>query len=121
MQVLINLLKNAAEALGPLGGTITITTAYRHGLRMVTDQGGGRRSLPIEVCVIDDGPGPPQGIAEHLFDPFITSKPTGRGLGLALVQKLVVDQGGMVEYAREGRPERTVFRLLLQRAERQQR
>ena len=116
VQILINLIKNAAEALGVHGGTITLTTAYRHGMRMVTDQDGGRRLLPIEVCVIDDGPGAPQAIAEHLFDPFVTSKPTGRGLGLALVQKLVVDQGGMVEYAREGRPERTVFRLLLPRA-----
>ena len=118
VQVLINLIKNAAEALGPLGGTITLTTAYRHGMRMVTDRGDSRRSLPIEVCVIDDGPGARPDIAEHLFDPFVTSKPTGRGLGLALVQKLVVDQGGMVEYAREGRPERTVFRLMLPRAER---
>ncbi|MDO6413106.1 ATP-binding protein [Sphingomonas sp. BIUV-7] len=118
VQILINLIKNAAEALGPLGGTITLTTAYRHGIRMLTDHGYGRRELPIEVCVVDDGPGPPADIAEHLFDPFVTSKPTGRGLGLALVQKLIVDQGGMVEYAREGRPERTVFRLLLPRAER---
>lgn len=118
VQVLINLIKNAAEALGPLGGTITLTTAYRHGIRMLTDRGLGRRALPIEVCVIDDGPGPPHDIAEHLFDPFVTSKPTGRGLGLALVQKLIVDQGGMVEYAREGRPERTVFRLMLPLAER---
>lgn len=118
VQVLINLIKNAAEALGPLGGTITLTTAYRHGIRMLTDHGYGRRALPIEVCVIDDGPGPPHDIAEHLFDPFVTSKPTGRGLGLALVQKLIVDLGGMVEYAREGRPEQTVFRLMLPVAER---
>ncbi len=118
VQILINLIKNASEALGPLGGTITLTTAYRHGIRMLTDHGYGRRALPIEVCVMDDGPGPPHDIAEHLFDPFVTSKPTGRGLGLALVQKLIVDQGGMVEYAREGRPERTVFRLMLPMAER---
>jgi two-component system nitrogen regulation sensor histidine kinase GlnL len=118
VQILINLIKNASEALGPLGGTIALTTAYRHGIRMLTDDGYGRRALPIEVCVVDDGPGPPHDIAEHLFDPFVTSKPTGRGLGLALVQKLIVDQGGMVEYAREGRPERTVFRLMLPRAER---
>ena len=118
VQVLINLIKNAGEALGPLGGTVTLTTAYRHGMRMLTGQGDERRSLPIEVCVIDDGPGARHDLAAHLFDPFVTSKPTGRGLGLALVQKLVVDQGGMVEYAREGRPEHTVFRLLLPRAER---
>ena len=117
VQVLINLLKNAAEALGPLGGTIAITSAYRHGMHMRNEKNDERRSLPIEVCVIDDGPGAPHDLAEHLFDPFVTSKPTGRGLGLALVQKLVGDQGGMVEYAREGRPERTVFRILLARVE----
>jgi two-component system, NtrC family, nitrogen regulation sensor histidine kinase GlnL len=119
VQVVINLLKNAAEALGGAGGTVTLTTAYRHGMRMVTAGGDGRRQLPIEVCVIDDGPGAPAEIAEHLFDPFVSSKKDGRGLGLALVEKLVADQGGMVEYAREGNPERTVFRLLLPRAGRQ--
>lgn len=116
VQVIINLLKNAAEALGDEGGTVTLTTAYRHGMRMVTEGGDGRRQLPIEVCIIDDGPGAPPEIAEHLFDPFVSSKRDGRGLGLALVEKLVADQGGMVEYAREGQPERTVFRLLLPRA-----
>ena len=60
----------------------------------------------------------PPEIAEHLFDPFVSSKRDGRGLGLALVEKLVADQGGLVEYAREGHPERTVFRLLLPRAPR---
>jgi len=118
VQVVINLLKNAAEALGEQGGSVTLTTAYRHGMRMVTGNGDGRRQLPIEVCVIDDGPGAPPEIAEHLFDPFVSSKRDGRGLGLALVEKLVADQGGMVEYAREGQPERTVFRLLLPRATR---
>jgi two-component system nitrogen regulation sensor histidine kinase GlnL len=118
VQVVINLLKNAAEALGEKGGSVTMTTAYRHGLRMVTDGGDGRRQLPIEVCVIDDGPGAPPELAEHLFDPFVSSKRDGRGLGLALVEKLVADQGGIVEYAREGQPERTVFRLMLPRAPR---
>ena len=118
VQVLINLIKNAAEALGPFGGEITLTSAYRHGVGTVTERGGQRRSLPIEVCVIDDGPGVRSDIAEHLFDPFISTKPTGRGLGLALVHKLIADQGGIVEYAREGRPERTVFRILLPRAPR---
>ncbi len=102
VQVLINLLKNAAEAMGERGGTVTLTTAYRHGVRVMTGSGEGRRSLPIEVCVIDDGPGAPAELAEHLFDPFVSSKRAGRGLGLALVEKLVADQGGMVEYARRG-------------------
>jgi two-component system nitrogen regulation sensor histidine kinase GlnL len=68
------------------------------------------------VCVIDDGPGAPPEIQDHLFDPFVTSKRSGGGLGLALVDKLISDQGGIVEYAREGTPPRTIFRLLLPRA-----
>jgi two-component system nitrogen regulation sensor histidine kinase GlnL len=119
VQVLINLLKNAAEAMcdGPNGtGTITLTTAYRHGVSLLTQKGDRRQSLEIEVCVIDEGPGAPPEIEEHLFDPFVSSKRSGRGLGLALVDKLIADQGGIVEYAREGEPARTVFRLLLPRA-----
>ena len=118
IQVLINLLKNAAEAIANIGqgGAITLTTAYRHGVSVATQRGDARVPLPIEVCVIDDGPGPPEGIAEHLFDPFVTSKKAGGGLGLTLVEKLIRDQGGIVEYAREGDPPRTVFRLLLPRA-----
>lgn len=120
IQVLINLLKNAAEAIDEHGGTmITLTTAYRHGVSTVRRGGEQRLSLPIEICVIDDGPGAPPGIAEHLFDPFVTTKKSGSGLGLALVDKVVADQGGIVEYAREGDPARTVFRLLLPRAGKQ--
>lgn len=121
VQVLINLLKNAAEAMrdGPDGtgaGTITLTTAYRHGMSLLSQKGDRRQSLEIEVCVIDEGPGAPVEIEEHLFDPFVSSKRSGRGLGLALVDKLIADQGGIVEYAREGKPAKTVFRLLLPRA-----
>ena len=75
-----------------------------------------RLPLPIEVCVIDNGPGAPDEIADHLFDPFVSGKPEGQGLGLALVDKLVRDMGGVVQYAREGEPEMTVFRILLARA-----
>ena len=115
VQVLLNLLKNAAEAAGP-AGTITLRTAYRQGFAISPLGGGERLALPIELSVIDNGPGAPAAIADHLFDPFVTSKPSGSGLGLALVDKLVSEMGGIVEYAREGVPERTVFRILLPRA-----
>jgi two-component system, NtrC family, nitrogen regulation sensor histidine kinase GlnL len=113
VQVLLNLFKNAAEAVrSGERGTVLLTTRYRHGVSVAV--GEGRRALPIELCVIDDGPGPSDEIAEHLFEPFVTSKASGRGLGLALVDKLVRDNGGIVQFAREG--ERTVFRILLPRA-----
>lgn len=116
IQILINLIKNAAEAAGP-GGVITLSTAYRHGVAVSVDSGARRLSLPIELCVIDDGPGAPPEMVDHLFDPFVTTRRDGRGLGLTLVDKLVRDIGGIVQYAREGDPERTVLRLLLPRAE----
>ena len=110
VQVFLNLLKNAVEAAGPLG-KITVTTAFRHGLFVATPGSPRKVSLPIEVCVVDSGPGAPRDLADHLFDPFVTSKPGGRGLGLALVAKIVGDHGGIVEYGREH--DRTVFRVLL--------
>ncbi len=116
VQIVLNLLKNAAEATDEQG-IITLTTAYRHGLSVEAPGGkGDRMALPIELCVIDNGPGAPEDIVPHLFDPFVTSKSSGSGLGLALVDKLVTEMGGIVEYAREGMPERTMFRLLLPRA-----
>ncbi|MEH3037035.1 MAG: ATP-binding protein [Sphingomonas adhaesiva] len=117
LQIILNLLKNAAAALGDRGERkITLATAYRHGITVPAGKDGARVALPIEICVIDTGPGAPDDIAEHLFDPFVSSRPEGKGLGLALVDKLIRDMGGIVQYAREGRPHQTVFRLLLRRA-----
>ena len=117
LQVILNLLKNAASALGRIGQRrITLATAYRHGITVAARDGDGRVALPIEICVIDTGPGAPDDIAEHLFDPFVSSKPEGKGLGLALVDKLIRDMGGIVQYSREGTPHATVFRILLPRA-----
>jgi two-component system nitrogen regulation sensor histidine kinase GlnL len=118
LQIVINLLKNAAEALDDVKKPrILISTAYRHGLAVDAGPGRPRRGLPIELCVIDNGPGAPADIADHLFSPFVSSKPEGQGLGLALVDKLVRDMGGVVQYSREGAPEMTIFRILLARAQ----
>ena len=119
-QVLLNLLKNAAEALAGLAQPrITLATAYRHGMSVSTGAGRPRQPLPIEISVIDNGSGAPEDISEHLFEPFVSGKPGGKGLGLPLVEKLVRDQGGLIQYAREqGRDHAqvTVFRILLPRA-----
>ncbi len=113
VQVLLNLVKNAAEAIGAAAaqGEITLTTAYQHGVRVV-DAGTGRRvHLPLVVSVRDTGPGIPPDLRENLFDPFVTSKPTGSGLGLALVAKIIGEHGGLIEA--ESRPGRTEFRIFL--------
>uniref|UniRef100_UPI0035CB920B two-component system sensor histidine kinase NtrB n=1 Tax=uncultured Sphingomonas sp. TaxID=158754 RepID=UPI0035CB920B len=116
LQVVLNLLKNASEATREQADPrITLATAYRHGMAVSPAPGKPRQPLPIEVCVIDNGPGPPADIAEHLFDPFISGKPEGQGLGLALVDKLVRDMGGIIQFAREGTPPMTVFRIMLPR------
>ena len=113
IQVLINLVKNAAEAIGPNAqdGEIQISTAYRTGVRMAISGSTDRVRLPLEVCVRDNGPGIPEDIRPHLFDPFVTTKSSGNGLGLALVAKVVGEHGGIVEC--DSVPRRTVFRLLL--------
>jgi two-component system nitrogen regulation sensor histidine kinase GlnL len=117
LQILINLLKNAGEATTTVRNPrIVIATAYRHGMSVAAAPGRPRVPLPIEICVIDNGPGAPHDIADHLFDAFVSGRPEGQGLGLALVDKLMRDMGGIVQYSREGSPEMTTLRLLLPRA-----
>jgi two-component system nitrogen regulation sensor histidine kinase GlnL len=113
VQVFLNLVKNAAEAT-EAKGDITLTTAYRHGLRVGVRGSTRRVSLPLEVCVIDNGPGAPAELEDHLFDPFVTSKRSGGGLGLALVAKIIGDHGGIIEYERAHGPDaQTILRVLL--------
>jgi two-component system, NtrC family, nitrogen regulation sensor histidine kinase GlnL len=111
LQVFLNLVKNAAEAVPAQGGEITLTTAYRHGLRLAAPGGDGRRHLPLMVAVGDNGGGISEDLKPHLFDPFVTTKRNGTGLGLALVAKAIGDHGGVVEF--DSGPRRTVFRVFL--------
>lgn len=104
VQLFLNLVKNAAEACGP-GGTITLVTGYDHGRRL------GGVAVPIVVTVEDDGPGIPEAVRPRLFEPFATTRASGRGLGLAIVAAIVADHGGAIDV--DSRPGRTAFRVAL--------
>ncbi|MGD9915826.1 MAG: nitrogen regulation protein NR(II) [Rhizobiaceae bacterium] len=112
VQVFLNLVKNAAEAIGDNpDGEITLTTAFRAGMRVIVPGSQDRVSLPLEFCVHDNGPGVSEDILPILFDPFITTKTNGSGLGLALVAKIVGEHGGVIEC--DSSPRGTSFRILL--------
>ncbi len=126
VQVMINLIKNAVEAVqDDPDGRVIVTTAFKHGFSIMRTGSRAPVTLPIEIQVMDNGPGVRENIRDVLFNPFITTKRTGQGLGLALVDKLVRDMGGLVQYERvndkagdrgsdKGRSgAMTVFRLLL--------
>lgn len=111
IQVFLNLVKNAVEAVPRKGGEVTLTTAYRHGVRIMVPGSKERLHLPLEICVIDNGPGIADDLKPHLFDPFVTTKSDGTGLGLALVAKIVGDHGGIIEC--DTADDSTTFRVLL--------
>ena len=111
IQVFLNLVKNAAEAMPREGGEIVMETAYQQGVRFAVPGSDSRLHLPLCVTIRDNGEGIPDDIQSFLFDPFITSKSQGSGLGLALVAKIISDHGGVIEF--DSVPKRTEFRIML--------
>lgn len=111
MQISLNLIKNAVEAIvhHKTGDKITLQTSFRSGVSR--QETGGVQALPVEIKFIDNGPGIPLHIRRQLFQPFVTDKPAGQGLGLTLVSKLVQAHSGMIEV--KSKPGRTVFSILL--------
>ncbi|MCK4711257.1 MAG: PAS domain-containing sensor histidine kinase [Marinosulfonomonas sp.] len=113
IQVVANLLKNAAEAAAKSGGEIRIRTSFDNGLRLRRSDGSGA-PLPILIEIIDDGPGLPPDIAAEVFDPFVSGRENGTGLGLALVSKIIAEHEGWISV--DSRPGHTVFRISLPKA-----
>ena len=113
LQVVLNLLKNAAEAARGKPGTIRLHTYYEQSLRVRRGEGEGK-ALPLQIEIIDDGPGLPPEIADQIFDPFVSGRENGTGLGLALAAKIISDHDGWISVSSV--PGRTVFRISLQRA-----
>ena len=111
VQVFLNLVKNACEAVPEKGGEVTLSTAFQRGVSVAAPGAQRATLLPLCVTVRDNGAGIPSDLREHLFDPFVTSKKTGSGLGLALVAKIVGDHGGVVEV--DSGPGGTEFRVSL--------
>lgn len=112
MQVFVNLIANAVDAISGenTSGVIQLETRYRTGIHR-RDKLGRRHSLPVEVTVSDNGPGIPETLRESVFQPFVTGKSNGQGLGLALISKIIADHSGLIEVSSE--PGKTVFSILL--------
>ncbi len=119
VQIFLNLVKNAAEALIEANmeeeGVLILSTSYRPGFSLTLPGAKERTVLPLEISLEDNGPGVREDILPNIFDPFVSSKAKGSGLGLALVAKMIADHGGTIEC--DSSSEGTSFRILLQVAD----
>ena len=108
IQVFLNLVKNAAES--DKDGVIIIKTGYRHGFNIKVSGSNNKLKLPIYINIIDNGPGIPDSIKSHLFEPFVSSKYGGSGLGLSIVSSIIEEHGGIIEV---NSLDQTIFTVLL--------
>ena len=114
VQVLVNLIANARDACAETEQPeVTIRTRFVSGIVLNVIRLGRPVKLPIEIQVSDNGPGVDPALADHIFEPFVTSKSNGQGLGLALVRKLVRDMDGRITHVRDESAGLTHFRIHL--------
>ena len=109
LQVFLNLIKNASEAQ-PNNGNIKLRTYFEHSYKLRRADGSGH-SMPIQVEVMDNGPGVSEDIRDEIFDPFVSGRNNGTGLGLALTSKIISDHNGLISL--DSKPGNTVFRISL--------
>lgn len=114
VQVLINLISNARDACrGENEPQIVIRTRFVSGLMLTAIRLGRPVKLPIEIRVSDNGPGIDPALRDHIFEPFVTGKKNGQGLGLALVNKLLRDMDGRISHERDESEGWTHFKVHL--------
>ena len=109
LQVILNLIKNASEACKD-SGKIKLKTSFDHSFRLRRSDGSGQ-ALPLQIQIFDNGPGLPADIRDQVFDPFVSGKENGTGLGLALASKIISDHDGWISV--DSIPGNTVFTISL--------
>lgn len=110
LQVFQNLIKNAVEAIGAKNGAIRLRSSYNSGVKFAIS-GARTENLPLQIEIIDNGEGIAPELIDEIFEPFVSSKVDGTGLGLSLVSKIIAGHGGLIEC--KSSYGRTVFTIRL--------